>query len=380
MGRGNKVGSRVTEAAGLRKDKATAVAACLAAGWAEELTPEELEHEQKRQREREVKAKQEEQKAREAKACHERQAAEAKREQVNATRQTAKNDRAWQQTKEQALAAGVLEAAEYGEGCWYVQVGKDTWKDAQDAFWCPCCDAWLNTSNLASHLGGERHRKASQSQEQSSASSSGPYSAPPTVTTLCTLSAGSSGLEFWQARDEAGNIKCLACNKYCDDKHEWSEAHISRVNFWQETLTAVYPAPEEPWLAWVVEEKFGKHRWLKCLMCNKFVQDCEGTSTVGYEGHHSRLSESNQKDHKKKMESLEEYRRDKHYWQAMLEERRKWHPETEAVPLPPPQGPPANPLMTWAAPPPPPPRPRPSAATSSAARIDEEALSELVEV
>ena len=58
---------------------------------------------------------------------------------------------------------------------------------------------------------------------------------------------------------------------------------------------------EQPWLAWVVEESWGSNeRWLKCLMCSKWVQDHDGGSTTaGYVGAHGSSGVGNQKDHKK---------------------------------------------------------------------------------
>lgn len=97
-----------------------------------------------------------------------------------------------------------------------------------------------------------------------------------------------------------------------------------------QAASAEYPDPAQPWLAWARDETWGKERCLKCLICNKWVQDFDDTNTVGYKGAHGELGPGNQKDHKKKMQDLQKYMRDPAYWDPIVRERQRWHPSATA--------------------------------------------------
>lgn len=146
-------------------------------------------------------------------------------------------------------------------------------------------------------------------------------------------------MESWQEMHDDGYIRCLACNKCCDGTHEYTSGHESRLKAFlqssaKESSTHAYATPDQPWLAWVPCESWGNERWLKCLMCNKWVQDHEGSSTANYVGAHGSLGSGNQKDHKKKVENLDAYMRDVTYWGEIQSERQKWHPQPNCREVP----------------------------------------------
>merc|ERR1712080_711383 len=97
-----------------------------------------------------------------------------------------------------------------------------------------------------------------------------------------------------------------------------------------------YREPVQPWLAWLPCKECGEGRYLRCLLCKKWVQDFEGTDTRHYDGQHGELSSKNQKGHLKKMENLDAYKQDATYWPALLAERSQWHPPTTGTPDAPP--------------------------------------------
>jgi len=112
--------------------------------------------------------------------------------------------------------------------------------------------------------------------------------------------------------DSTGHYRCKACNKMCDGIHENTAEHHKRLaNYlWNlEEETREYPAPSQTWLAWVADPDFDDRRFLKCLLCKKWVQDFELDSldTRGYTGHHGDRGAGNQKDHAKKLNNLSFY-------------------------------------------------------------------------
>jgi len=123
-----------------------------------------------------------------------------------------------------------------------------------------------------------------------------------------------------------GNIRCMACNKICDGVHETTKEHEKRLEQYLWQLSAddqEYPEPHQPWLAYVPDTSYGKGRYLKCLLCKKWVQDWEALDTQDYSGNHGNKGPNNQKDHAKKMRYWEEYSDD------VLAEKWNWHPARE---------------------------------------------------
>lgn len=295
--------------------------------WFDKLSPADQEMELKKKEKREQAAVTAKRKEETDRWYREQREKETKKEDQKASREKKQDDKAFKQDKERALTEGVLEAVEYDDGLWYVEVSKGTWKHVDCGYWCEHCEASLSESTLGAHINGERHRKK--------LSWAGPEAAPPTPPRasagVSSAAMPSRELEIWQELGADGYIHCLACNKCCDGTHEHTAAHDNRLKTWlqcnaRQSSPQAYDEPEQPWLAWVTCESWGNDRWLKCLMCNKWVQDHEGGSTAGYVGAHGASGVSNQKDHKKKIDNLAAYRSDQNYWGELMAERAKWHP------------------------------------------------------
>ena len=85
-------------------------------------------------------------------------------------------------------------------------------------------------------------------------------------------------LEPWQQLSPCGMyVKCLPCNKVIDAAHLETPNHERRLQEWQrwqDHLQSDYPEPAAPHLAYVPhdEDVLGQ-RWMKCLLCNKWVHD-----------------------------------------------------------------------------------------------------------
>lgn len=268
------------------------------------------------------------------KAWRERQQKEQQREEQKASREAAKVEKALQVLRTRAKEEGILESREYGDGVWYVEIAPGTWKSVESSYLCRYCDAPLEESTLASHLDGARHRKRIAYHPQGAEPGLAEEIAR-TPSHLPTISQppgnGVATLQRWQVLDEHGNIQCIACKKICDGVHETTPDHEHRLLNYLRMLEMDYAPPEEPWLAWVECKEWGEGRWLRCLLCSKWVQDHEGTSTAGYHGSHGRLGLGNQKDHKKKIEDVDAYKRyNNSSWVAMLSERQKWHPPSNS--------------------------------------------------
>ena len=110
-----------------------------------------------------------------------------------------------------------------------------------------------------------------------------------------------------------------------------------------------FPAPEEPYLAWMPWDMIDPldKRYLRCLLCDKWVQD---------DGSHCG-SASDPQGSKEHIANLTKYTVGGDFWFYNVERvRDKWHPTAAAAASPSTPGPP----------PPPPPAPQASAAASSA--------------
>lgn len=133
-------------------------------------------------------------------------------------------------------------------------------------------------------------------------------------------------LEDWQERT-ANGIVCIPCNRCCNGIHESSAGHKSRLVYWlwrRRSQDTEYPPPTQPWLAWVCETPDGGGKYLRCLLCDKWVQDFDHSNgdfnTAEYSGNHGNLGRGNQKDHGRKLENFS-------WYQADIEQQRaKYHP------------------------------------------------------
>lgn len=284
---------------------------------------------------------------------------------------------------ERAKEVGVLEAQLYKDGYWYVDLGNETYKRVECDFWCPLCEATLYHTNLMAHIQSDKHRRRLVQHQPivSTCQPCAPCEPEPALEAWQQLVDGivrcipcrkqcdgyheqspdhfrrvqvflearrisrakNSALERWQADDVDGcGIRCIPCKKICDGYHEQTPDHKRKLREWLSAQRKEYDAPEDDWLAYVECEGV---RQLRCLMCEKWVVDFDGADASLYiDGEHSRLSERNQKDHKKRMQQLDEYMNDRGYWKAILAEKARWHPsfkprvriapEIEESPLP----------------------------------------------
>lgn len=248
----------------------------------------------------------------------------------------------------QAQEEGILEAKQHTDGTWYVKLGQNIWKSVSYDFYCPLCDSEMSLACLSSHLSGDKHRRrlaasrnaddyhtlarssthcppcsstATSQQLQVDETDDSPSPTPPSMLPMRVP----GNLERWQEIGAEG-IKCIPCDKYCDGFHEHTPEHIRRVALFLEALEDQYREPIEPWLAWLPCKECGEGRYLRCLLCKKWVQDFEGTDTRHYDGQHGKLSVKNQKGHLKKMENLDAYKADAIFWNALLAERSEYHP------------------------------------------------------
>lgn len=134
-------------------------------------------------------------------------------------------------------------------------------------------------------------------------------------------------LEDWQELD-GNSIKCRACNKHCDGVHETTADHKKRLETWrweQKAEEQDYAAPPQPFLAFVADETFGNGKYLRCLLCKKWVQDWECIGDVAdYSGNHGNKGPHNGKDHAKRLNNLSEYLED------LAEEKAIYHPPAAA--------------------------------------------------
>jgi len=136
-------------------------------------------------------------------------------------------------------------------------------------------------------------------------------------------------LEEWQKLEADGVIRCLPCGKVYDELHGSTADHNNRVLTWLETKRLEeqgYPAPKEPHLAYVLsDEKDPKsERWIKCLLCNKWCQD--ETSHVGT---HEDRDPLGSKEHLKNLRNCRPG--DPWYRENVTKWRQHWHPPRPAA-------------------------------------------------
>lgn len=99
----------------------------------------------------------------------------------------------------------------------------------------------------------------------------------------------------WAERNADGSWRCIPCGKMIDKIHLRTEAHKSKVeDFWwnRKPLKERYPDPPEEWLAWVPadERDPDQKRWLRCLLCEKWVNGgCAHSEKGGSKEHQQRM-------------------------------------------------------------------------------------------
>eukprot|EP00930_Biecheleria_cincta_P003753 TRINITY_DN104676_c0_g1_i1.p1 TRINITY_DN104676_c0_g1~~TRINITY_DN104676_c0_g1_i1.p1 ORF type:complete len:400 (+),score=97.54 TRINITY_DN104676_c0_g1_i1:62-1201(+) len=308
---------------------AAASPAAAAAVAVQEPSEEELEEERRRQAKRDEKARAEEQKAANDIWWREQKAREQAKQQRQTQKQQKKQDQEWEKILERGTQEGILKSYDGGDGHWYVSLGKNVYKAVQTEFFCIHCSSELNWCSLESHLQGARHQKC-MANGTSAAASSAPSScstATPSSSVASLAPQGNLKLEDWQELNPDGTVQCTLCNRRCDGVHEYTDAHDSRLKWHQSRQqNAGYPAPAQPWLAWVPTD-WGECE-LKCLLCNKGVSDVEGKLTDSYMGLHGAASAHNQKDHSRKMQNLSDYLAD------MKAVKDTYHPPQVPMPTP----------------------------------------------
>eukprot|EP00928_Gymnodinium_smaydae_P092279 TRINITY_DN76117_c0_g1_i1.p1 TRINITY_DN76117_c0_g1~~TRINITY_DN76117_c0_g1_i1.p1 ORF type:complete len:309 (+),score=53.47 TRINITY_DN76117_c0_g1_i1:44-928(+) len=263
-----------------------------------EPTEEELEAERLRQEQRDAKGRQEERKAANDRWYRERREARAARDEREAQRAQRQHDIAFKQVLSLAKDRGVLGAAEWDNGFWYVDLGNNEYKQVDDEYYCSHCEITLSWCALENHVKGERHRKKS-GLPKDSWSTTAPLESEATDSTTAAL-------EDWQELASDGQVRCKPCNRICDGCHGQTTQHLNKLaDFRMHQANAGYPPPVLPWLAWAPCDWDPCRRTLVCLLCNgKEIYDLEGRLTEDYCGTHGKLSDSNQNNHKKKRRRL----------------------------------------------------------------------------
>ncbi|CAE7234410.1 unnamed protein product [Symbiodinium sp. CCMP2592] len=302
------------------------------------------------------------------------------KEEAKKQRDKAREESKWlsdlEKTKQRALRERVVEAwYDESQGKSYAEIVPGTWKEVQGEFYCTLCDKCPNGCNLESHLNSEAHKKklawamgATYALVATPASAATPM---PQALLPLPPPVMPEDLPAWQQMGPDGLIRCIPCGKVVDDNHLMTGDHGRRLAAFleQEKLKqSGYAPPELEYLAWVPcdENDPNSERWMKCLLCSKWVQD-----DVAHSGIPAHPAGS--KEHQKNLRNYEWYR------PTVLQQRQKYHPvggdpraaakaPAKAPPPPPPKHPTPRPQATmapWAppqtkAPPakqPPPPKP-----------------------
>jgi len=171
---------------------------------------------------------------------------------------------------------GILEAEQCKrDGKWYVQVDKE-WVEVMGSHFCPLCWKHLNECTLQAHLDSNEHRKKIAWQRSSGMGA---------VDTLGSSAQNGSDEwnnwnpnDPWLEQDSQGYWRCVPCGKMADMLHLQSEAHKRKVEEFMLSLQPAYeryPDPPEEFLVWMpVDENDPEgQRWLRCLLCGRWVND-----------------------------------------------------------------------------------------------------------
>lgn len=267
---------------------------------------------------------------------------EEEKKQREKTREENKWKKQFEIAKKQAFSEGVLEAIDYGDGVYWVQCEDKRWQEVQGEYYCPLCNKHLNQSSLELHINSDAHKKKVAWMSSPSALLSGPSvpaaSAPRAINTAIVKRDAPAAMAEWQTMGPDGLVRCIPCNKVVDDNHISSGDHIRRLESWlahEQLKKTGYAAPALEYLAYVpsVPGDNNSERWLKCLLCQKFVQD--DTSHSG-----TKENPQGSVQHKK---YLTNYVGTAWYQENVIKERLKWHPAptVRCTPVPKPAASPA---------------------------------------
>lgn len=293
------------------------------ADWKDELTDAQREAEEKKAADRQRKA---EEAARQQRWANEKRE-QWERQEAKQTRQKDRETRQWEvqlsKAKQRAFAEGVKEAEDWGDGVWWVKLDCGNWKEAKGQYYCTICDKHLQDSSLEAHIDSDDHKKR--------VAWGKPPSQPPHDTGMPKASfpgaaasqapqepAAPPRVEEWQQLQSDGSMRCIPCGKVIDPAHVETMDHKNRLERWREQRqleTSGYPAPREPYLAWVGSKDDPQaERWLKCLLCNKFVNDETSHSDTG-----------GSKEHQKNLRNYGPG--DAWYKENVTKIRNIWHPQ-----------------------------------------------------
>ena len=283
-----------------------------------------------------------EEKAKKAEAYKQKQLQENERkrqwekQQEKEQREKNREENKWkkqlEEAKKKAKSEGVLQAVDYGDGVWWVELPDKKWMEVQGEFYCTLCGKHLNDNTLEAHIQSEAHRKkvawgipgAAQTAAPPSPALA-PAAAPPRAVP-CPSAMGAPccpvAMEAWQMMGPDGMVRCVPCNKVVDDNHLCSGDHLRRLDAWlqhEKLKVTGYAAPALEYLAYVpsVAGDPNSERWLRCLLCQKFVND--DTSHSG-----TQQCPAGSKEHQK---NLRNYPGSAWYELNVIQERKKYHPE-----------------------------------------------------
>mmetsp|Transcript_101641 Transcript_101641/g.282892 ORF Transcript_101641/g.282892 Transcript_101641/m.282892 type:complete len:452 (+) Transcript_101641:74-1429(+) len=253
-------------------------------------------------------------------------------------------ERKWEKQLESIIARatkeGILRSEDWGDDRWWVKIG-DMYKEVQGQFYCTMCDKHLCAGTLQAHLDSDLHRRRLAWNQPSEATSgagtasaarpaSAPGAPPPCTSSTSAASAPSTvPLEDWQEMTADGFLRCVPCGKVIDEHHLAKDDHVARLWRWraeEKCRRCGYEAPELPYLAFVPWDGTNPdgERCLKCLLCNKWVQD-ESSHTGTFS------APAGAKDHQK---NLRNYGPGDPWYEAnVVAERRRWHPSAPASPV-----------------------------------------------
>jgi hypothetical protein len=222
--------------------------------------------------------------------------------------------------REKAKKEGVVEAEAFGTKFSFVRLEGDSYKWIDSEYYCPHCEKDLNDNTLQAHLESQTHVERIGWLNRSGSSSTAAAPAAPAVPAPQSRAAapqpphaaGSRNSPAWQELDGDGIPHCKVCNKVVTDEHIATDYHKVRVQWYlnsEQRKREGFEAPEEPFLAWVSEECTDGDRWLKCLLCKKWVSDDTSHALT-----------SGSKMHMKKLGTWDWYKED------IVTEKLKWHP------------------------------------------------------
>eukprot|EP00405_Crypthecodinium_cohnii_P011935 CAMPEP_0206441684 /NCGR_PEP_ID=MMETSP0324_2-20121206/13412_1 /ASSEMBLY_ACC=CAM_ASM_000836 /TAXON_ID=2866 /ORGANISM="Crypthecodinium cohnii, Strain Seligo" /LENGTH=212 /DNA_ID=CAMNT_0053909461 /DNA_START=64 /DNA_END=702 /DNA_ORIENTATION=- len=141
---------------------------------------------------------------------------------------------------------------------------------------------------------------------------------------------------WYGIRDSDGYpaLYCLLCMAYCCEGHVASRRHhfdgervgasppqatrlVQPRNLGQEEGLPP-PPPPQPWLCYRTSPSDGVP-WLYCLMCRKWVDDCELEDISNYEGAHGFESSQNLQAHARNLANLDRFKNEE-WWQEAEDE------------------------------------------------------------